>query len=95
MPNASCPFTKGTCKSDFGNIIIETDELDAYKHLGLNKGPSFTMRVRHHCAPLKIDAKPDNGYLRYRLGGRANNLTFEIEEDSTTSALSHRGNYVV
>lgn len=98
--NASCPFANGTCKSHYGNVIVETDMLDGYKHFGLNKGPSFTMRVKHHCAPLAVNASKAlnenrDEVLQYHLGAREKNLTFEIKDDSRTSTLSHRGNYVV
>lgn len=94
--NASCPFTPSTCRTPYNNIVIETEELHSYKHLGLNKGPPFTMRVRHRCAPLAVNATSSpKGLLQYYLGARVNNLTFEIKDDSRTSALSHRGNYVV
>jgi hypothetical protein len=56
----------------------------------------MTMRVRHHCAPLNItaDNQTSPGMLRYYLGAREEDLTFEIREDTKTSFVSHRGNYV-
>ncbi|KAF1925396.1 uncharacterized protein M421DRAFT_94681 [Didymella exigua CBS 183.55] len=93
--NAPCPFKNVTCKLQDANIIIETDRLDGYKDLGLNQGPPVTMQVRHHCGPLNITAKHEGDMLRYYLGARHENMTFEIKEDTTTSATGHRSNYVV
>jgi len=77
------------------NIIIETEWLDGYKHLGLNQGPPLTVQVRHHCAPLNVTANHTDGMLRYYLGARPDNMTFEIKDDTNTSASGHRSNYVV
>ncbi|KAJ8112333.1 hypothetical protein OPT61_g5273 [Boeremia exigua] len=95
--NATCPFPdKSKCKSQDRNLIIETHWLDGRRDLGLNRGPPLTMRVKHHCAPLNVEADQSSpGLLRYYLGARADNLTFEIRNDTETSASSHRGNYVV
>ncbi|KAH9879753.1 hypothetical protein J1614_001776 [Plenodomus biglobosus] len=51
--NASCPFAKEVCKSDFGNILLDSGIIDSRLHLGLNQNPQFTLRHRTHCAPLK------------------------------------------
>ncbi|KAH6618503.1 hypothetical protein C7974DRAFT_415876 [Boeremia exigua] len=96
--NAPCPFPdKAQCKLQYGNLIVETELLDGYKHLGLNRGPPLTMRVKHHCAPLNVtaDTTSSPGIWKYYLGARKDNLTFESKEDTSTSASSHRGNYVV
>lgn len=93
--NAPCPFVNSTCKLQDGNIIIETDRLDGYKHLGLNRGPALTMQVRHHCTPLNVTADLEDGMLKCYLGARPYNMTFEIKNDTTTSATGHRSNYVV
>jgi hypothetical protein len=51
--NASCPFAGEICKSDFGNILLDSGILNSQSHLGLNQNPQFTLRSRTHCAPLK------------------------------------------
>jgi hypothetical protein len=40
------------CKLSYGNLLLDTGDIDSVKHLGLNKGPRFTLRYRTHCAPL-------------------------------------------
>lgn len=50
--NASCPFASELCKMSYGNLLLDTGDLDSVKHLGLNRGPRFTLRYRTHCAPL-------------------------------------------
>lgn len=51
--NASCPFAEEMCKSSSDNLLIDSGKLDSSDHLGLNKGPRFTVRYQSHCAPLK------------------------------------------
>ncbi|EMD67266.1 hypothetical protein COCSADRAFT_188049 [Bipolaris sorokiniana ND90Pr] len=51
--NASCPFAGEICKSDFGNILLDSGLLHSQVHLGLNQDPQFTLRHQTHCAPLK------------------------------------------
>jgi hypothetical protein len=50
--NAICPFAPEMCKLAYDNLLLDTGEVDSVKHLGLNKGPRFTLRYRTHCAPL-------------------------------------------
>lgn len=50
--NASCPFSGNICKSDFGNILLDSGELHSRVHLGLNQDLQFTLRYKTHCAPL-------------------------------------------
>jgi hypothetical protein len=40
------------CKLSHDNLLLDTGEVDSVKHLGLNKGPRFTLRYQTHCAPL-------------------------------------------
>ncbi|KAF9697639.1 hypothetical protein EKO04_004170 [Ascochyta lentis] len=50
--NASCPFAPEMCKMAYGNLHLDTGTLDSVYHLGLNRGPRFTLQYRTHCAPL-------------------------------------------
>jgi hypothetical protein len=50
--NATCPFSKEICSKSTENFLLETDFLDSYEDLGMNKGPRFTVKLKHHCAPL-------------------------------------------
>ena len=50
--NAPCPFASEMCESGRGNLLLDTSEVDSYSHLGLNRGPRFTLRYRTHCAPI-------------------------------------------
>ncbi|KAF2623612.1 hypothetical protein BU25DRAFT_400704, partial [Macroventuria anomochaeta] len=51
--NASCPFAPELCQSSFGNLLLDAGNIDSVRHLGLNAGPSFSLRYRTHCPPLK------------------------------------------
>jgi hypothetical protein len=49
---APCPFAPEMCRLSHDNLLLDTGEVDSVKHLGLNKGPRFTLRYQTHCAPL-------------------------------------------
>jgi hypothetical protein len=75
--NASCPFSADICKQSTGNFHLETNFLDSYTDLGMNKGPRFTVRLQHHCAPLVTDGhsrlhndsgRPGINIMRYDYG---------------------------
>lgn len=59
--NASCPFHPEICKQATGNFRLETGFLDSYKDFGMNKGPRFTLKLTHHCAPVVTE-----GYRRFQ-----------------------------
>ncbi|KAH7083074.1 hypothetical protein BKA63DRAFT_502200 [Paraphoma chrysanthemicola] len=50
--NARCPFAPEMCKLAYDNLVLDTGKVDSVKHLGLNRGPRFTLRYRTHCGPL-------------------------------------------
>ena len=75
--NASCPFASKVCNSTFGNLILDSGELDSMQQLGLNDGPRFSLRYRTHCALLNVTdytalytSPPDSDrrYLVYKFG---------------------------
>ncbi|OAG01385.1 uncharacterized protein CC84DRAFT_190654 [Paraphaeosphaeria sporulosa] len=76
--NASCPFAGEICKSATGNILLDSGVLDSHLHLGLNRGPRFTLRHQTHCAPLNTKgftdtvttAKSSQSRQVYRYGNR-------------------------
>lgn len=51
--NATCPFSRAICKSEVGNILLDSGVIDSRTHLGLNQDPHFTLRHKTHCAPLR------------------------------------------
>lgn len=50
--NGSCPFATDICKSQSGNILLNSGKIDSVHHLGLNQGPRFTLEFANHCAPV-------------------------------------------
>ena len=58
--NASCPFAAEMCKSAFGNILLDSGDIDSMQHLGINKGPRFTVSYRTHCAPVVTKGYTEN-----------------------------------
>lgn len=52
--NASCPFSSEMCKSQTGNLIVDTGYLDSNTDLGINAPQKnrFQMRFVHQCAPI-------------------------------------------
>ncbi len=52
--NASCPFAPEMCKSQTGNLVIDSGFLNSHYDLGINSAPEdrFLFRMVHHCAPL-------------------------------------------
>ena len=99
--NASCPFGCDICKSNFGNILLDSGALDSIQDLGLNAGPHFTVRHATHCAPLMTsgftetirDSKTSQETRIYRYGSRGNKShvhEVKLKEtpafDSTTTA---------
>ncbi|ENI08048.1 hypothetical protein COCC4DRAFT_20941 [Bipolaris maydis ATCC 48331] len=108
--NASCPFSGGICKSDVGNILLDSGVLHSQIHLGFNQNPQFTLRHRTHCAPLKTDGftgtvvNPNNSQTRqvYRYGnkhGSGGNADYifavDVRHEKPSLELSAYGNYKV
>ncbi|EKG20299.1 hypothetical protein MPH_02417 [Macrophomina phaseolina MS6] len=54
MRNATCPFSRETCKTPDQNIFFDTGLLDTHDDLGFNTPPDqrFLYRRTTHCAPL-------------------------------------------
>jgi hypothetical protein len=105
--NAPCPFEEEMCKSPTGNILLDSGELDSYKHLGFNAGPRFTLRHSTHCAPLnsqnftsiRTDTEdPSKRFIRYNYGSSFDrDYLYEVQlatENITMDGFS-MGNYVV
>lgn len=53
--SASCPFATDLCKSQSGNLVLDSGRIDSVHHLGLNGGPAFTFEFANHCAPLSTE----------------------------------------
>ena len=52
--NASCPFDSRLCRSNYGNVRIDTGFLDSHWDLGINAPEPQRIRIRNvlHCSPL-------------------------------------------
>ena len=52
--NASCPFDPRLCRSNYGNVRIDTGFLDSHWDLGINAPEPQRIRIRNvlHCSPL-------------------------------------------
>jgi len=52
--NAGCPFKSEMCKSQSGNLVVDSGFLDSHNDLGVNSAPEdrFQIRLIHQCAPL-------------------------------------------
>lgn len=92
--NASCPFSPDICKHATGNFRLETGFLDNYKDLGMNKGPRFTIRLQHHCAPLKSEGyrrshadpqRPGIDIVRYDYGPTGSNASTWVDVPVNTT----------
>ncbi|KAM7189076.1 hypothetical protein V8F20_010284 [Naviculisporaceae sp. PSN 640] len=79
--NATCPFDPALCKSQTGNIRLDTGLLDSHDDIGLNAKPENRVLWRKtlHCAPLvtegyksehnqSIDGKTPKPMVRYHYG---------------------------
>ncbi|KAB2576410.1 hypothetical protein DBV05_g5000 [Lasiodiplodia theobromae] len=55
--NATCPFGGDLCKSQFGNLELDSGFINSNDHLGLNDPPERQFRYRSllQCAPIKSD----------------------------------------
>ncbi|XP_014559796.1 hypothetical protein COCVIDRAFT_35075 [Bipolaris victoriae FI3] len=108
--NASCPFSGGICKSDVGNILLDSGVLHSQIHLGLNQNPQFTLRHRTHCAPLKTAGftdtvvDPNNSQTRqvYRYGNiyrsegnKSHIFAVDVKHGKPSAGDSTIGNYKV
>lgn len=109
--NASCPFSEGLCKSDFGNILLDSGVLDSHFHPGRNQNPRFNIRYQTHCAPLNTknftniteleDFWSEYDYLYGNAtlsNGKVNTYIFNIDVDNNRSGLArydYFGNYKV
>jgi len=80
--NASCPFNDDICRTQYGNIELDTGLIDSHYDLGYN-GPSekrMQFRRKMSCAPLKMENYTDSfvyespvgnvSYKRYQYGAR-------------------------
>jgi hypothetical protein len=90
--NASCPFKNNICKSETGNLVLDTGYLDSNADLGINAPPNerFQVRFVHQCAPIKTRGHMtpfnDSDYgavMRYNYGQVATvtggiNFTYEL-----------------
>lgn len=80
--NASCPFDEDICRTQDGNIELDTGLIDSHYDLGYN-GPNekrMQFRRKMNCAPLKMENYTDSfvyessvgnvSYERYQYGAR-------------------------
>lgn len=60
--NAACPFASSLCRTNTGNVRIDTGFLDSHHDLGFNAPESDRFSFRHvlQCAPLTTE-----GYVRH------------------------------
>ncbi len=103
--NASCPFAAEMCKSKDSNLVLDTQYLHSYEHLGMNRGPPFLLRHKMHCAPLvtagfsevSIDPSSGHAYQRYKYGRSIANQTFlyQVQINATTPGSNPLGDYRV
>jgi hypothetical protein len=102
--NASCPFAGGICKSDIGNILLDSGVLSSHLHLGLNQSPQFTLRYQTHCAPLKTAGftdtvmAPNSSQARhfYRYGVNGTHVfAFDTRNGDPSPLVFDVGNYKV
>lgn len=75
--NASCPFSERTCRTQSGNIRLDSGYVDSHEHLGLNSPAGQRILWRHvvHCAPLVTEGftsqeNSSQGFTRYHYGNR-------------------------
>ncbi|PSN62924.1 hypothetical protein BS50DRAFT_679329 [Corynespora cassiicola Philippines] len=101
--NETCPFSAEVCKSQMGNLIVQTPFLDIYKDFGLNKGPRVSLQLKHHCAPLVTDQftqirrdldRPGLQFLNFTFGPGERD-SFEVPLNISTPGLGVNGNYEV
>ncbi|CAI4213238.1 unnamed protein product [Parascedosporium putredinis] len=97
--NAGCPFESGMCKSDEGNLIIDTGYIDSNEHLGINLPAEdrFSLRMYHHCAPLVTEgfAEPatdssSQPVMRYFYGAAADsigNFSYQMPINDSVASL--------
>ncbi|KAF2262432.1 hypothetical protein CC78DRAFT_618493 [Lojkania enalia] len=96
--NATCPFENEMCRTEFGNVLLETGFLDSNEHFGINFEPRFQYRLRQHCAPLVTQGfsnistdsqNPNNQFMQYFYGepvGEPNsNDTFMFQVPATAA----------
>jgi len=59
--NATCPFKTKICKTQTGNLILDSGYIDSNNDLGINSDPRgrIQMRIVHQCAPLQT-----KGYIK-------------------------------
>ncbi len=103
--NASCPFAAEMCKSKNSNLVLDTQYLHSYKHLGMNRGPPFLLRHKIHCAPLVtkgfsevfVDPSSGDAYQRYKYGRSKGNSTFlyQVQINATTPGSNPLPDYKV
>jgi hypothetical protein len=105
--NADCPFAKELCRTDMGNLVLDTGKLDSLSHLGINTGPRFSLQYRTHCAPLETEGFTDivtdpvtGKRLRvYRYGTRKGSdrnqtYVYSMQADKEQAALDSIDNFV-
>jgi hypothetical protein len=75
--NASCPFHPSLCKSQNGNLLIDTGYLDSHDDFGINTVAQDRFQLRRviHCAPLVTEGRTsqfnltaDRSYTQYYYG---------------------------
>ncbi|EKG12900.1 hypothetical protein MPH_09999 [Macrophomina phaseolina MS6] len=100
---ASCPFGGDICRTESGNLALDTGMLDSHQDFGLNAPPGqrFQYRRRVQCAPLKTEdysssyiAPSGRKYTRYYYGQRIpqphgvnDNYTYEYLDNALAELL--------
>lgn len=90
--NGSCPFSAELCKMAFGNLVLDSGDIESARHLGLNQGPPFTIRYQTSCAPLNTDEYAEWTSIRNSATGA--NQSFMIYNYGTRVVSETPYNYV-
>jgi len=98
--DAGCPFDDSMCKSQTGNLVVDTGYIDSDTHLGMNLRPEerFSVRLYHHCAPLVTEgfaeiandssSEPVMRYYYGEIGGKAGNFSYQMPINNSIVKVS-------
>lgn len=82
--NATCPFHPDMCRSQTGNIHIDTGFLDTHEDLGLNFPRSQRMqsRITTDCAPIVMEGYKKDIETPFKNQSDPSNLYFDLQTTS-------------
>ncbi len=96
--NASCPFASEMCKSQFGNLVVDSGFMNSHDDLGINSAPEdrFLFRLVHQCAPLvtqgfsslsNTSSGPVMRYYYGQLNANLANFTYQMPVNYSLSNI--------